>query len=118
MSTKTSIVFLSVLLSCHNINNIPKGTYGYDRTFLKEHNRDIIELYNNSGARVLLSATDQGRVLTSTAQGDTGRSFGWINYDLIASEKRKKQFNPIGGEERFWMGPEGGQFSLYFKKGD
>jgi len=24
----------------------------------------------------------------------------------------------VGGEERFWLGPEGGQYSLYFKKGD
>ncbi len=22
------------------------------------------------------------------------------------------------GEERLWLGPEGGQFSIYFKKGD
>jgi hypothetical protein len=25
--------------------------------------------------------------------------------------------NAVGGEERFWLGPEGGQFSVYFKKG-
>jgi hypothetical protein len=25
--------------------------------------------------------------------------------------------HPFGGEERFWLGPEGGQFSIYFKKG-
>ena len=24
----------------------------------------------------------------------------------------------MGGEERFWLGPEGGQYSIYFKKGD
>lgn len=23
----------------------------------------------------------------------------------------------VGGEERFWLGPEGGLFSLYFKEG-
>ena len=26
--------------------------------------------------------------------------------------------NVFGGEDRFWLGPEGGQFALYFKKGD
>ena len=26
--------------------------------------------------------------------------------------------NVFGGEDRFWLGPEGGQFSLYFKKAD
>src|SRR5207245_2700586 len=24
--------------------------------------------------------------------------------------------NPFGGEDRFWMGPEGGQFSIFFSK--
>ena len=31
--------------------------------------------------------------------------------------KVSSQFNPVGGEERFWLGPEGGPFSLYFKEG-
>jgi hypothetical protein len=26
--------------------------------------------------------------------------------------------NAFGGEDRFWLGPEGGQYGLYFKKGD
>jgi len=26
--------------------------------------------------------------------------------------------NPFGGEERLWLGPEGGQFSIFFRKGD
>ena len=37
---------------------------------------------------------------------------------LISSGEKKKQFNPVGGEERFWLGPEGGQYSIYFQKGD
>jgi hypothetical protein len=37
---------------------------------------------------------------------------------LISAGEKKKQFNPVGGEERFWMGPEGGQYSIYFKAGD
>src|ERR1700733_10638287 len=68
--------------------------------------------------KVLLSAQYQGRVMTSTASGDSGTSFGWINYDLIAAKEKRKHFNPVGGEERFWMGPEGGQYSIYFKKND
>ncbi len=68
--------------------------------------------------KVLLSADYQGRVMTSTASGDSGNSYGWINYNLVASGEKKKQFNPVGGEERFWIGPEGGQYSIYFKKGD
>ena len=79
----------------------------------------MIELKDSAGlGKVLISADYQGRVMTSTANGDTGISFGWLNYDLIAAGANKKQFNPVGGEERFWMGPEGGQYSIYFKKGD
>src|SRR5580698_1879024 len=97
----------------------PKGSYGYDASFLKKQVSHIIELQSADGhSKILLSPDFQGRVLTSTAVGDSGISFGWINYALIASGKKKQQFNPVGGEERFWMGPEGGQYSLYFKKAD
>jgi len=98
--------------------SISKGMYAYDVDFLKKHTAKTLELSNENGSKVLLSADYQGRVMTSTATGDTGTSFGWLNYDLIAAKEKKKQFNPVGGEERFWMGPEGGQFSLYFKGGD
>lgn len=73
---------------------------------------------SDSTSKILLSADYQGRVMTSTADGDSGISFGWLNYALIGSGEKKKNFNPVGGEERFWLGPEGGQYSLYFKAGD
>src|SRR6185437_3034151 len=94
-----------------------KGSYGYDIAFLKKYSSGLVELQNEN-MKVLLSADYQGRVMTSTAAGDSGSSFGWINYGLISSGEKKKQFNPVGGEERFWMGPEGGQYSIYFKGGD
>jgi hypothetical protein len=59
----------------------------------------------------------QGRVLTSTSQGLSGLSYGWINRELIASEKLTEHINAWGGEDRLWIGPEGGQFSIFFKKG-
>jgi hypothetical protein len=36
--------------------------------------------------------------------------FGWINRKLIASRKIQPHINVFGGEDRFWIGPEGGQF--------
>ena len=99
------------------VPEFPKGSYGYDAAFLEKHSEDIIQLQAGD-AKVLLSAAYQGRVMTSTASGDSGISYGWINYDLISSGEKKPQFNPVGGEERFWLGPEGGQYALYFKKGD
>ena len=128
---KRCLHFLSLLFFCIacNYNSDPekqsaaysllKGTYSYDADFLKKHTRKIIELKSEDGnAKILLSADYQGRVMTSTAEGDSGTSYGWINYDLLESGEKKKQFNPVGGEERFWIGPEGGQYSIYFNAGD
>ena len=120
---------LCLLIACNNSSQkqttdvkastiAAKGSYAYDAAFLKAHTEKIIELSNGQGAKVLLSADYQGRVMTSTATGDTGISFGWLKYDLIEAKEKKAQFNPVGGEERFWLGPEGGQYSLYFKPGD
>jgi len=60
----------------------------------------------------------QGRVMTSTSGGREGLSYGWLNYKLIESGEIMQHINPVGGEDRFWLGPEGGQFSLYFEPGD
>jgi hypothetical protein len=47
-----------------------------------------------------------------------GPSYGWLNRDAIAANDRKPHINVFGGEDRFWLGPEGGQFSIFFAKGD
>lgn len=93
-----------------------QGTFAYDVDFLKQYHPDLIEL-GEGDARLVVLPAYQGRVMTSTAEGDAGSSFGWINHELIASGKFTDHFSAFGGEERFWLGPEGGQFSIYFKKG-
>ena len=97
-----------------------KGTFGFDLQFLKKYHKDLILLGDgsDSGAQIIILPAYQGRVMTSTADGNGGMSFGWINYDLIDSNKEEEHFHAFGGEERFWLGPEGGQFSIFFKKGD
>ena len=97
-----------------------KGTFGFDLQFLKQYHKDLILLGDgsDSGAQIIILPAYQGRVMTSTADGNGGMSFGWINYDLIDSNKEEEHFHAFGGEERFWLGPEGGQFSIFFKKGD
>lgn len=93
---------------------LTKGTFAYDLGFLKDHYDDLV-LLKNGESQLIVSPALQGRVMTSTANGVEGQSFGWLNYDLISSKEKMLHFNPIGGEERFWLGPEGGQFSVYFK---
>lgn len=98
--------------------NFEKGTFGYDLNFLQQHQKDLVVLHDtDSNAQLLISPAYQGRVMTSTANGNGGASFGWVNHELIASGKQAPHIHAVGGEERFWLGPEGGQFSIYFKKG-
>lgn len=100
-------------------NSSTMGSYGYDKQFFDEEQIATIELTSSdSDAKVLVIPAYQGRVMTSTAAGDAGDSFGWINYKLIRSGEIDPQFNPVGGEERFWLGPEGGANSWYFRPGD
>lgn len=98
-------------------HSVRAGSFGDDVTFLKKHT-DIIVLSDRKGtAKVALSTAWQGRVMTSTAGDDAGLSFGWINRELIASGKIQPHINVFGGEDRFWIGPEGGQYSIFFAKG-
>src|SRR6185503_19358409 len=95
-----------------------KGSFGYDQNFLREYHKDLVLVGNDSSdALVIVAPAYQGRVMTSTAEGKDGLSFGWVNHELIESGKRAEHINAFGGEERLWLGPEGGQFSIYFKKG-
>jgi hypothetical protein len=93
------------------------GDFGDDYAFLASHT-SLVVLSNKTGqAKLLVAPAWQGRVMTSTASGDSGASFGWINRELIGSGKLQPHINVFGGEDRFWLGPEGGQFSIFFAKG-
>ena len=93
-------------------------SYYEELQFLKAY-VDVIELSDSAGRSKLIAVPAwQGRVMTSTADGDGGLSFGWINHELIASGEIQEHINVFGGEDRFWMGPEGGQFSIFFKGQD
>jgi hypothetical protein len=92
-------------------------TFGEAVSFLKKRTTVVVLADAKTGARVAVCPDLQGRVMTSAASGDPGPSFGWINHDLLASGKKDPHFNAYGGEDRFWLGPEGGQFALFFAKG-
>lgn len=123
MRILVALVILAFVMSCTNqkkqqsntteMKNFDKGTYGYDVQFLNEH-LEPIELVQGK-SRILLSPEYQGRVMTSSSGGLDGISYGWINHELIKSGEVLEQINPVGGEERFWLGPEGGQYSIFFK---
>jgi len=115
-----------LLLSCNSrpkktetmatVNAVP-GTFGYDLNFLNRFKETLVLADPEGKAQVVIVPGWQARVMTSTASGPGGFSFGWINYKLIESGKINEHINAYGGEERLWLGPEGGPFSIYFAPG-
>jgi len=93
-------------------------TFGDDLAFLKKYTKAFVLSDESGQKQVAVVPEYQGRVMTSTADGEGGISFGWVNRKLIASGEKQPHINIYGGEDRFWLGPEGGQYSIFFKKGD
>jgi len=94
-----------------------KGTFGYDLNYLSKKDSLIILKSTDDQAQVILSAKYQGKVFTSTANGLDGNSLGFVNYRVFDSGQIDEHMNGYGGENRFWLGPEGGQYSVYFEPG-
>jgi hypothetical protein len=121
MKTIVWILIAAALLcfACRPNDKAPTAaTFAEDVSFLQQHTDVLVLQAPNQKARVAVSPAYQGRVMTSTTGGDDGPSFGWINYELIASGENNPHINAFGGEDRFWLGPEGGQYSIFFKAGD
>jgi hypothetical protein len=93
-------------------------TFGEEISFLEKHTKVVVLADARTGARVAVCPDLQGRVMTSGTRTKSGPAFGWINRGLLASSRREPHINAYGGEDRFWLGPEGGQYSLFFRKGD
>ncbi|HEX5168969.1 MAG TPA: DUF6786 family protein [Cyclobacteriaceae bacterium] len=124
---KRYLVIVMILLSSCNKSNqkveeknihetFGAGTFGYDLDFLRGYDSAILLLQGEGDSRLIISPKYQGKVFTSTTGGNAGQSFGWINYKAF-SAPIDPHMNAYGGENRFWLGPEGGVFSLFFEKG-
>ena len=118
----TTIIMASNLTSCEGPagrstpagSSPDKGSFAYDAQFLSKY--DSIAVLQQGNAKLIVSPKYQGKVFTSTATGDTGRSFGWVNYKAFDAPLNA-HMNAYGGENRLWLGPEGGKFSLFFPPG-
>jgi len=103
----------------NKMEKFEKGTFGYDLAYLSKYDSGLIVLKDAAGeSQLIISAAYQGKVFTSTAEGAHGKSLGFINYKVFESGVIDEHINGYGGENRFWLGPEGGQFSIFFKKGE
>lgn len=118
---------VGLLTGCGNSGTRPAEPFAFeqDLALLEEHT-DVIVLKSGE-RRVAVVPQYQGRVMTSTTDVRSNTSFGWLNDEAIKKgvlppDERKgtleEHIHVFGGEERLWLGPEGGQFSIFFKPGD
>ncbi|HTY39188.1 MAG TPA: DUF6786 family protein [Bacteroidota bacterium] len=112
------ILVLAMGIQLAVAQSAPSPKFGDDVAFLKKYVDVIVLSDKSSSTQVAVIPAYQCRVMTSTTGGSDGLSYGWVNRELIASGKIQPHINVYGGEDRFWIGPEGGQFSVFFKKGD
>lgn len=112
----TSIFGALTMTGCQSLSQ--PQTFDRDAAFLSRHAETIVLRSEDGLSQIAVVPRYQGRVMTSTAGGETGDSYGYLNYDLIRSGEPVPKISVWGGEDRFWMGPEGGQFAIFFEKGD
>jgi hypothetical protein len=115
----SSLVMLAASITSCTMHIPPatKGSFRYDLEFLKKHGSMVVLKTKDSSAQVIVSPKYQAKVFTSTADGLDGNSFGWIKYETFDLKQPDPHMNAFGGEDRLWLGPEGGPFSLFFKPG-
>jgi hypothetical protein len=92
------------------------ANFGDDLTFLGQHTK-VVVLSEAHGAQVAVAPAYQGRVMTSSASGPSGASLGYLHRAGIEAGTPQPHMTVLGGEDRFWLGPEGGQYALYFPPG-
>jgi hypothetical protein len=91
------------------------GMIDDDLALLRAHGVvDVLEA--PGGGVVVVSPLWQGRVMTSAVEAH-GASLGFVHRAFIEAGKTGTPFDNYGGEDRFWLGPEGGQYGLYFPPG-
>lgn len=105
------------MTSHHARHAEPDTSFRDDLSFLRQHTEVVLLQGAASAAQVVVAPAWQGRVMTSSTGAGRDASYGWINRELIASGVRQAHINVFGGEDRLWLGPEGGQFSIFFAKG-
>jgi hypothetical protein len=112
-----ALLLVALMTTEPAVARAPASTFGDDLAFLQQHVKVVVLHDAAKQAQVAVVPAWQGHVMTSTAAGPAGASFGWVNRALISAGARQPHINVFGGEDRFWLGPEGGQFSIFFAKG-
>ena len=113
-------MILFALASCGSSDKgerIPTNSpFDDDVAFLKKYSEVIVLGASDGKSRIAVMPGLQARVMTSTGGASENLSYGWINRAFFQSGDTSVHMNAFGGEERIWLGPEGGQFSIFFPK--
>jgi hypothetical protein len=90
------------------------GYAGFDDevAFLRAHGANV-EIVAAGTGHFAIASNLQTRVMTSEVEPH-GRSLGFVHHAFIEAGKTGTPFDNYGGEDRFWLGPEGGPWGLYF----
>jgi hypothetical protein len=81
---------------------------------LKKHYSPII--LSRDKQKVIVLAELQGRVMSSTSQGDKYNGYGWFNYEYLSKPHHDRNA-AMGGADRLWFGPDASKYSLFFEPG-
>lgn len=71
-------------------------------------------LAGGPGGRALVVPELQGRVMAADLGGTLA---GFININDISDPEQNRKFNNYGGLDRFWIGPEAGEYGFYMEDG-
>ena len=111
--TSCLLVFCGVLSTLGGCLSNSKG-FDEIRIFL-DRNADSIVLEGENGSKLLVSPRLQGRIMT--AKVGKVESTGLVPLETIEEGETHEHFNNFGGIDRFWIGPEAGQYGVYFPPG-
>jgi len=96
---------------------VARKTFGDVKQLLASKTETVVLSTEDGKGQVIVTPGWAGRAMTSTYEGDGGLSLGWVNEALIEKGGADPHFTNYGAEDRLWLGPEGGQFSLYHTPG-
>lgn len=90
-------------------------TFAEVRELLRQSGNDGFVLTGRNNQSVVLVAPNlAGRVMATSFDGEQGEINGFVDARAF-KEGMRDIWDNWGGEERYWLGPEGGQFGLMFQ---